>query len=235
MPRTEEALDAILRELTEHGRLEQGLLEQGRASFEGMLPGMRATRPLPPLPAGTATMVHRVRVTLRGSKPPVRRRLEVPSDLTLSVLHEVLQTAFGWFDCHPHQFETACGDFGDPAQDGFWSRRADESAATLAQVAPSRREKVGYIYDFGDDWRHDLVVDAVLPAAPGVRYPRCVAVEGTPPDEDCGGIKAFNAIAHKGPAPSPGTITHQLEGLAVVLVPVPVGLAPDIPAYHLEN
>jgi hypothetical protein len=219
MPRTEEALDAILRELAEHGRLEQGLLQQGRASFEGMLPGMQPTRPLPPLDVRAATTVHRVKVGLRGAKPSVWRRLEVPSDLPLGVLHEVLQTAFGWFDCHPHQFETACGDFGDPAQDGFWSRRADESAATLAQVAPTAKDKVGYVYDFGDDWRHDLVVEAILPAAPGVRYPRCTTAEGAPPDEDCGGIKAFNARARRGPAPVPDAITSQLEGLAVVVVP----------------
>src|ERR1700758_5220357 len=99
MPRTDEALDAILRELAEHGRLEQGLLQQGRASFEGMLPGMQATRPLPPLPASAATTMHRVKITLRGAKPSLWRRLEVPSDLPLSVLHEVMQTAFGWFDC----------------------------------------------------------------------------------------------------------------------------------------
>jgi hypothetical protein len=221
MPRTEEALDAILRELTEHGRLEQGLLEQGRASFEGMLPGMQATRPLPPLPTRARTTIHRVKISLRGAKPSVWRRMEVPSDLTLSVLHEMLQTAFGWFDCHPHQFETACGDFGDPAQDGFWSRRADEAAATLAQVAPGRREKVGYVYDFGDHWRHDLVVEAIAPAVPGVRYPRCIAAEGAPPEEDCGGIKAFNAVALRAPAPSPATISRQLDGLAVVVVPAP--------------
>jgi len=219
MPRTDEALDAILRELAEHGRLEQGLLQQGRASFEGMLPGMQPTRPLPPPQATATTTVHRVKISLRDAKPSVWRRLEVPSDLPLGLLHEVLQTAFGWFDCHPHQFETACGDFGDPAQDGFWSRRADESAATLAQVAPDRREKVSYVYDFGDDWRHDLVVESVAPAAPGVRYPRCTAAEGTPPDEDCGGIKAFNVLAQRGPVPSPAAITQQLEGLSVVVVP----------------
>jgi hypothetical protein len=219
MPRTEEALDAILRELAEHGRLEQGLLQQGRASFEGMLPGMQPTHPLPSLPVSAATTVHRVKISLHGAKPSVWRRLEIPSDLPLSVVHEVLQTAFGWFDCHPHQFGTACGDFGDPAQDGFWSRRADESAAALAQVAPAAKDKVGYVYDFGDDWRHDLVVEAVLPAAPGVRYPRCTAAEGAPPDEDCGGIRAFNALAKHGSAPSPAAITSQLEGLAVVVVP----------------
>jgi hypothetical protein len=211
VPRTEEALDAILRSVLEQGRLGQG------GPRDGALP--LPPVPLPALPPSAATTVHRVKVSLAGAKPPVWRRLEVPSDLPLSVLHEVLQTAFGWFDCHPHLFETRCGEFGDPAQDDFWSRRADESTAVLAQVAPAARARLGYLYDFGDNWRHDITVEAILPATPGVRYPHCTAVHGAPPDEDCGGMATFNAVAHQEPAPSPITLTQQLAGLAGVVVP----------------
>ena len=156
----------------------------------------------------------------------VWRRLEVPSDLPLSVLHEVIQTAFGWFDCHLHQFETACGDFGDPAQDDFWSMRADESTATLAQVAGEARATVGYVYDFGDEWRHDLVVEAIVPAVPGVRYPRCLASRGVPPQENSGGIAAFNSRppgTEPGPVDTAESLTSQLAGLAGVVVPTTPG------------
>jgi hypothetical protein len=162
--------------------------------------------------------VHRVKVSLHGARPPVWRRLEVPSDLPLSVLHEVLQTAFGWFDCHPHLFETACGEVGDPAHD-LWSQRADESTVTLAQVAPAVQDMAGYTYDFGDDWRHDIVVEAVRPAAPGVRYPRCTAARGIAPEEDSGGIRAFNSLTPNAQAISPAELTRQLTGLAGVVVP----------------
>jgi hypothetical protein len=148
--------------------------------------------------------------------------LEIPSNLPLSVLHEVIQTAFGWFDCHLHQFETACGDFGDPAQDDFWCQRADESTATLAQVAGEAKATVGYVYDFGDDWRHDLAVEAIAAATPGVRYPRCVAARGVPPEEDSGGIAAFNSRpsqARPGPVITAESLTSQLTGLAAVVVP----------------
>jgi len=102
MPRTAEALDAILR----------SVLEQGRPAQDGPRDGeLPPPVPLPTLPASAVNTVHRVKVSLAGARPPVWRRLEVPSDLPLSVLHEVLQTAFGWFDCHPHQFETRCGEF----------------------------------------------------------------------------------------------------------------------------
>jgi hypothetical protein len=49
-----------------------------------------------------------------------------------------------------------------------------------------------YSYDFGDDWRHDLMVEKILPAEPGVAYPRCTAGRREAPPEDSGGIWAFN-------------------------------------------
>jgi hypothetical protein len=217
MPRTEEALDAILRSVLE----QRDFLPGAKPPGQGVLwPGPTGNdRQLPALPRSAATTVHRLKASLRGARPPVWRRLEVPSDLPLSVLHEVLQTAFGWFDCHRHQFETACGEFGDPAQEDFWSRRADESAAAIAQVAPAAKDKIGYLYDFRDDWRHDLVIEAVVPATPGARYPRCTAAQGAPPAEDCGGVAVFNGLAHDESAPAPRALTRQLEGLAEVVVP----------------
>lgn len=203
MPRTEEALDAILQMLAEEG----GILPPGQSSEPG---GDRSAQlDLPPLPASAATTVHQVKVSLRAARSSVWRRLEIPSDLPLSLVHEVLQTAFGWFDCHPHQFETACGDFGDPAQDGFWSRRADEGAAALGQVMPAAKDTMGYVYDFGANWRHHIDVEAIVPATPGVRYPRCTALRGTPPAE----------IGETGPEVTADELTRQLAGLASVVVP----------------
>ena len=216
MPRTEEALDAILRSMAAHGRARLDGTALNGIAHDGEV---TVARPLPPLPASAATSVHLVKVSLRGARPGVWRRLEVPSDLPLSVLHEVIQTAFGWFDCHLHQFETEFGDFGDPAQDDFWSQRADESTAALAQVAGEVKATMGYVYDFGDRWRHDLLVEAIVPAAPGVRYPRCLSARGVSPEEDSGGIAAFNSRPPGAPAVTAESLTSQLAGLAGVVVP----------------
>jgi len=45
-----------------------------------------------------------VRVTLEEVEPAVWRLIEVPSDLTLDRLHDVLQVAMGWTNSHLHQF-----------------------------------------------------------------------------------------------------------------------------------
>ena len=157
---------------------------------------------LPRLKKSAATTVHTVKASLHGAKPPVWRRLELPSGLTLDMVHEVLQIAFAWHGYHLHQFETACGSFGRPDDDGDWGFEevGDESAVALAQVAAEEKAKIVYVYDFGDDWRHDIMVEKITPALPGVAYPRCTGGRGSAPEEDSGGIWAHNeAVAATGP------------------------------------
>jgi hypothetical protein len=157
---------------------------------------------LPRLKKSAATMVHTVKASLHGAKPPVWRRLELPSGLTLDMVHEVMQIAFSWHGYHLHQFETACGAFGRPDDDGDWGFEevGDESAVAVAQVAAEEKAKIVYVYDFGDDWRHDIVVEKITPALPGVAYPRCTGGRGWAPEEDSGGIWAHNeAVAAAGP------------------------------------
>lgn len=177
---------------------------------------------LPEISERSRQTIHRVRVSLYGAKPPIWRRLELPSDMELDLVHEALQTVFGWFDCHYHEFETVCGEFGDPAQYDDLSRCDDESAVALAQVAGAVKDKIVYVYDFGDDWRHDIVVEAITPAVPGVRYPRCTGGRGTAPEEDSGGIRAHNqAVLTRGEgAPvDVGELTAALHGLSSVIIP----------------
>lgn len=185
--------------------------------------GKRVTRQeLPELPKDAATTVHRVKVSLYGAKPPVWRRLEIPSAMPLSLLHAVLQVAFAWHGYHLHAFETVCGEFGSPDQDDDWAERQDEATATLAQVAGTERAKVVYSYDFGDDWRHDIVVEKIVPAEPGVAYPRCTAGRRDGPPEDCGGIWVFNEqFADMGDLFTVADLNDRLAGLAMVLVPGP--------------
>jgi hypothetical protein len=224
MPRKADSPEAVLRMLLAQagdsmtGRLRQ---ELDRQTFVG---GRRVDKQqLPALPKDAAISVHVVKVNLYGAKPPVWRRLEIPSAMTLDLVHEVLQVAFGWEDFHLHGFETVCGEFGEPSHDDGWSRRGDESTVALAQVAAEEKAKVVYTYDFGDDWRHDLVVEKIVPASPGVAYPRCIAGRGEAPLEDSGGIWAFHEQRAGGDGPDdpfdPADASAALASMAVVVTP----------------
>jgi Plasmid pRiA4b ORF-3-like protein len=99
----------------------------------------------------------------------------------------------------------------------------DESAVALAQVAAAEKAKVVYVYDFGDDWRHDIVVEKILPAEPGAAYPRCTGGRGETPAEDSGGIWSFNEERAQGGVPGGSfdlaDVTEALADLAEVVTP----------------
>jgi hypothetical protein len=201
------------------GAFMQQIMDQlSRQTFVG---GKRvAVQELPGLPKQAATTVHRVKVSLHGSRPPVWRRIEIPSAMRLDLVHEVMQVAFDWHGFHLHVFETVCGQFGAPDDDDDWSDREDEATAALAQVAAADKTKVVYTYDFGDDWRHDIVVEKIAPAEPGVAYPRCTSGRREAPPEGCGGIWAFNEFpAALDDTFDAGEVTARLARLAKVLIP----------------
>jgi len=194
-----------------------------RLGQQTMVGGKRVEiQKLPRLRKQAATTVHRVKVSLHGAKPPVWRRIEIPGAMPLDLVHEVMQVAFDWHGYHLHAFETVCGEFGAPDDDDDWSERKDEAAAALAQVAAAEKAKVVYAYDFGDDWRHDIVVETITPAEPGVAYPRCTGGRRAAPPEDCGGIWAFNEYqADLADTFDADEVTERLAGLAEVLIPAP--------------
>jgi hypothetical protein len=144
-----------------------------------------------PAEAATGRTVHRIKITLSGTKPPIWRRLEVPSGITLQKLHHGIQQAFGWAGYHMWVFTAPTGEYGisDP-------ELGHRSAATkkLADVAPRVGDRIRYTYDFGDDWEHDIVVEDVLTAEPGVAYPRCVTGRRACPPEDCGGTWGYDEL-----------------------------------------
>jgi hypothetical protein len=111
-----------------------------------------------------------------------------------------MQIAFSWHGYHLHQFETACGAFGRPGGDWGSEEVGDESAVAVAQVAAEEKAKAAYVYDFGDGWRRDIVVEKTTPPLPGVAYPRCTGGRGWASEEVSGGIWAHNeAAAAAGP------------------------------------
>lgn len=190
-----------------------------------------ARRELPALP-GTAGGVHVVTVNLLGAEPPLWRRLQLPSAITLDRLHEVLQLTFGWSDFGPHSLQTPYGEFGGPVRPTSRAarreaERGDDSAVALAQVAGEEDAQIVYLYGYDDEWWVDITVDKIRPAAPGVAYPRCVSGQGEdiPGDGYCG-MREFNAERAEfavGFGPdidfSPEGLTDELSEVATVIVP----------------
>ncbi len=140
--------------------------------------------------------IYQIKVTLRGSKPPIWRRIQVSGDITLGQLHLVLQVVMNWLDYHLHEFDIAGKSYGNPEFDEpmFAPPPIDEDSVKLSELHLKRKAKFSYLYDFGDNWKHELLVEEVLQPEPGTHYPVCTAGKKAAPPEDCGGIPGYYAF-----------------------------------------
>jgi catechol 2,3-dioxygenase-like lactoylglutathione lyase family enzyme len=132
-----------------------------------------------------------IRVLLEESDPPIWRRLEVLGETPLDELHAILQVAMGWEDYHLHCFEAGKKRYGVPDPEDPCT---DERGVPLATLLSKKGKKLVYEYDYGDEWRHAIVLEAVTDPAPGVSYPRCTAGERAGPPEDAGGVWRYQEM-----------------------------------------
>jgi hypothetical protein len=135
-------------------------------------------------------VVYQIKVTLKGSKPPIWRRMQVTSETTLAQFHRILQQVMGWEGYHLYRFVVGRMEYGDPRMleemEGEDARRV-----TLATLVRGEKAKFLYEYDFGDSWDHELLMEKVLPCEAGKRYPVCLTGKRACPPEDCGGIWGY--------------------------------------------
>ena len=132
------------------------------------------------------TTVYQLKVTLRDIKPPIWRRLQVESSITLSQLHLIIQAAMGWYNCHLHSFTIAGIEYGKP-EPNYGLELRDENKAKLGSLIKQEKAKFFYTYDFGDSWEHLILVEKILPKEPNITYPICIKAKRACPPEDCGG------------------------------------------------
>ncbi len=126
--------------------------------------------------------------------PVIWRRIEIRSDLTFWALHVALQNAMGWTDSHLHDFELPNADAGEPVWIGMPDLDGDDYRDVRADFDERLKswihcqgERFFYNYDYGDGWRHEVVIEAIEPATRGTRYPLCTGGERACPPEDVGG------------------------------------------------
>lgn len=134
--------------------------------------------------------VHQLKITLRSVRPPVWRRIQVRSDMTLGELARVLEAAIGWMGGHLHVFDVE-GTWYGSADPDWGSDDLDENEYRLIEVLDTVGGKLRWDYDFGDGWEHDVVVEKITDADPGVEYPLCLAGRRACPPDDCGGPPGY--------------------------------------------
>jgi hypothetical protein len=136
-------------------------------------------------------VAYELKATIIGIEPPIWRRLQAPGTMPLCYLHDALQAVFGWTDSHLHQFEKDGKVWSVPEwyEDADDIEVVDEGTTPLSRVLKTEGESMIYEYDFGDDWKHEIVLERIL-VADSVPV-LCLGGERSSPPEDVGGVHGY--------------------------------------------
>lgn len=140
--------------------------------------------------------IFQFKITLKDTKPPVWRRIQVPETYTFWDLHVAIQDAMGWYDCHLHEFDifnkwkVVKVQIGIPDDEG-WRDILPGWEVKIADYFSLQNHRALYTYDFGDTWQHEIVLEKILPADSSKHYPLCIDGKRACPPEDCGGIGGY--------------------------------------------
>jgi hypothetical protein len=142
--------------------------------------------------------VYQFKIVLKDIKPSIWRKIQVPKTYTFWDFHVAIQDSMGWFDGHLHEFEITNPLTGLKTLIGI----PEEEFADY-KVLPGRKIKIAdyflgenksanYIYDFGDNWEHEIILEKILPKENNLTYPLCIKGERACPPEDCGGSYGYD-------------------------------------------
>lgn len=132
-----------------------------------------------------------IKVTIEDTHPPVWRRLVIPDRIRFSDLHDILQAAFGWLDCHLHDFEVP--EFSlrvvqsEEDMDAMIYDDCEMENKILIDDYIDQCRWIRYTYDFGDDWQHKIVYEKTDPSYT-LRHAQVIKWKGDNFNEDIGGV-----------------------------------------------
>src|SRR5260221_11715840 len=150
--------------------------------------------------------IYQLHILLLQINPPIWRRLHVPSDSSIAMLHDLLQIAFDWSYFHLHRFVIRGKEYG-VSRMGCTTFTTDARKGLLSQFGFRVNEWFLYEYDFGDLWQHQIRFEGVQPIREKKIYPVCVGGACASPPEDCGGPEGYmeKMDQHRSDSPPDGS------------------------------
>lgn len=137
---------------------------------------------------------YQLKITVKGTNPPIWRRVLVPDRITFEDLHGIIQTVFCWADYHLHEFEFKKEGIriaGSMDEGDMWDvEDILQEDQTLIDKLLAVGKKFTYTYDFGDDWVHTIAVEKYLEDY-AERIAKVLKYKGNAIPEDCGGVWGY--------------------------------------------
>ena len=138
--------------------------------------------------------VVRIRIELEGTDPQVWRSVDVPLSSTLTALHDIIQVTMRWQGTHMFEFVVGDQVYGEPyPDDSAWDRKVLQAKSIRLKTLVERGvDRFLYVYDFGDNWQHHIILDGIRHGDNDTDYPAFVGGARRAPPEDVGGISGFD-------------------------------------------
>ncbi len=124
----------------------------------------------------------------------ISRTIQIRGDQTLQALHRAIFKAFDREEEHLHEFNFGKGPYDrngprytlasntkDFVTDEVTA--GDVAKTTLDSLGLEVGRAFGYWFDFGDDWRHEIRVEAIESVPPKGRVPKIIARVGESPPQ----------------------------------------------------
>ena len=149
-------------------------------------------------------MRYRIRIELLNvDNPKVWREMLVPMDMTFHDFHKMIQCGMGWRNSHLYSFkENERSRYINIDSPYYEEYALDASTISVRgillnflnqfQLDETVKDKLHYIYDFGDSWHHTIEILDI--DYNNTVSPEIVAGEGACPPEDCGGEYGYEDL-----------------------------------------
>ena len=103
-------------------------------------------------------------IELQDTDPVIWRQVEMPTSITLKVLHDIIQAVMGWFNYHLWEFTIGKQRYGLPTQEDWGTEpRIESGKVRLRDVLKPGKNVIDYLYDFGDSWEHRITIHQYPP------------------------------------------------------------------------
>ena len=163
-----------------------------------------------------------IKITLKNIEPKIWRSFLVSDSWTFDKLHRVIQKVMGWEGYHLFEFKVKKEMKTDmplslkkmsrmdsrtiksssyiritSSDEGYLEENEkDPKKSTIKDYLNAEKQKIDYVYDFGDTWNHEIIVEKIIEKNIENlnKYPICLEGQRACPPEDCGGTGGYERI-----------------------------------------
>lgn len=100
----------------------------------------------------------------------------------------------GWTNSHLHHFIKNREFYSLPSEDDLDNFNIDYRSLKINDLLKVEKDRMIYEYDFGDGWKHDIILEKQIMLDDDFVVPVCIKVVLACPPEDCGGVWGYSDL-----------------------------------------